>query len=104
RLGPYPVALLERAAYRAPRDLFEYWGHEASLLSVAMQPLFRWRMVRAANEAWGSVRRIERERPGYVEAVLEEVRGRGPVTAGELEDRPARRRSGPWWDWHDAKR
>jgi uncharacterized protein YcaQ len=104
RLGPYPVAVLERAAYRAPRDLFEYWGHEASLLPVEMHPLLRWRMLRAANEAWGVVRRIERERPGYVEAVLEEVRARGPVGAGALEDGVRPRRSGPWWDWHDAKR
>jgi len=104
RLGPYPVELLERAAYRAPRDLFEYWGHEASLLPVATQPLFRWRMHRAANEAWGGMRRIQRERPGYVEAVLEEVRARGPMGAAELEDGVRPRRSGPWWDWHDAKR
>jgi uncharacterized protein YcaQ len=103
RLGPYPMALLERAAYRAPRDLFEYWGHEASLLPVAAHPLFRWRMERAANEAWGGMRRIQRERPGYVEAVLEQVRSEGPIAASEFEsDRP--RRSGPWWDWHDAKR
>ncbi|HEY4025928.1 MAG TPA: crosslink repair DNA glycosylase YcaQ family protein [Candidatus Dormibacteraeota bacterium] len=103
RLGPYPAALLERAAYREPRELFEYWGHEASLLPVASQPLFRWRMARAANEAWGGMRRIQRDRPGYVEAVLEEVRARGPIAASELEEeRP--RRSGPWWDWHDAKR
>jgi uncharacterized protein len=103
RLGPYPVALLERAAYGAPRELFEYWGHEASLLPVAAHPLFRWRMERALHEAWGGMRRIQRERPGYVEAVLEEVRARGPIAASELEDeRP--RRSGPWWDWHDAKR
>src|SRR5438034_5233903 len=103
RLGAYPPGLLERAAYRAPRELFEYWGHEASLLPVAMQPLFRWRMERAAHEAWGGMRRIRRERPGYVEAVLEEVRARGPLGAGELDaERP--RRTGPWWDWHDAKR
>jgi uncharacterized protein len=104
RLGPYPVELIERAAYRAPRELFEYWGHEASLLPVAMHPLFRWRMLRAANEAWGGMRRIQRERPGYVEAVLEAVRTRGPIGAGELEDGVRPRRSGPWWDWHDAKR
>ena len=54
RVGPYPPSLLERAAYRAPRELFEYWGHEASLLPVSMQPLFRWRMERAANEARGN--------------------------------------------------
>jgi len=103
RVGPYPPSLLERAAYRAPRELFEYWGHEASLLPVSMQPLFRWRMERAANEARGSVRRIQRERPGYVEAVLAEVRARGPIGAGELDGERSRR-SGSWWDWHDAKR
>jgi uncharacterized protein YcaQ len=104
RLGPYPVGLLERAAYRAPRELFEYWGHEASLLPVALHPLFRWRMARARSEAWPGMQRIERERPGYVEAVLEEVRARGPVGAGELTEEERPRRSGPWWDWHDAKR
>ena len=34
RLGPYPTGLLERAAYKRPRELFEFWGHEASLITV----------------------------------------------------------------------
>ena len=70
---------------------------------MATHPLFRWRMLRAANEAWGGMRRIQRERPGYVEAVLEEVRAHGPIGAGELEDGVRPRRAGPWWDRHDAK-
>ncbi len=104
RAGPYDTTLLDRAAHYAPRRLFEYWGHEASLLPVALQPLLRWRMARAADDAWGSMRRIERERPELVAEVLEEVRARGPVAASEVlaHERPAR--SGPWWGWSDVKR
>src|SRR5215211_87230 len=62
RLGPYPIELVERAAFYAPRRLFEYWGHEASLLPVTTQPLLRWRMQRAHDDAWGGIRRIQEER------------------------------------------
>src|SRR3954453_1826024 len=44
RLGPYPVELLDRAARRAPRRLFEYWGHEPSFLPVELHRLLRWLM------------------------------------------------------------
>ena len=102
RLGPYPVELLDRAASRAPRRLFEYWGHEASLLPVELHRLLRWRMQVAHVQAWDSVRRIASERPDLLRRLLDEVRERGPVTARELaEDEP--RRSGPWWDWSDVK-
>ena len=103
RLGSYPRNLLDRASQRAPRRLFEYWGHEASLLPVDLHPLLRWRMERAAGDAWGGMRRIQRDRPELVARVLEQVAERGPVAASELaESEP--RRSGPWWDWSDAKR
>jgi uncharacterized protein YcaQ len=103
RLGPYPREALDRLAHRAPRRLFEYWGHEASLIPVDMQPLFRWRMDQAHKDAWGGMRKVAREQPELVAQVLEEVRERGPIAASELsQERP--RRSGPWWDWSDHKR
>jgi uncharacterized protein YcaQ len=104
RLGPYPLELLDRASWRAPRRLFEYWGHEASLIPVTLQPALRWRMDRAAHEAWGGMRRVQRDRPELVARVLEEVRDRGPIAASEVveEEKPAR--TGPWWDWSDVKR
>jgi uncharacterized protein len=102
RLGPYPTETLDRMAYRLPRELFEYWGHEASLLPVETHALLRWRMQEAHTAAWGSVRRIARDKPGFVERTLEEIRAWGPLGASELEgERP--RRGGPWWDWHDSK-
>ncbi|MGH3666072.1 MAG: winged helix-turn-helix domain-containing protein [Egibacteraceae bacterium] len=106
RLGPYPTALLDRSAYarqpgRNGHELFEYWGHEASLLPLDLHPLLRWRMARAATEAWGSVAAIARNRPGYVDEILQAVVERGPVRAGDLQPPAASR--GPWWDRSDAK-
>ena len=102
RLGPYPTALLDTVAYRRPRELFEYWGHEASLLPMALHPYLRWRM--ADGHAWGGVARIVKEQPQLVKWVLGEVRDNGPLTAAEVEaDVP--RRTGNWgWNWSDAKR
>src|SRR5829696_2412455 len=103
RLGPYETDLLDRAAHRAPRRLFEYWGHEASLMPVELQPLLRWRMARAHDEAWGGMRRVAKERPELLRDVLEQVRERGPLAARDLaEQRP--RPSGPWWDWSESKK
>jgi len=103
RLGPYPRALLDQASARAPRKLFEYWGHEASLLPVELHRLLRWRMDRAHTDSWGGMQRIKRENPELVDRVLAEVRERGPIAASELSDKRPRR-TGPWWDWSDAKR
>jgi hypothetical protein len=102
RLGPYDMADLDRLAHRAPRALFEYWGHEASLLPVALQPLFRWRMARAHHHAWSHVKRIMREQPDFVARVLAVVRDKGPLGAGEIELGGAKPRKG-WWEWSDAK-
>ena len=52
RLGPHPRDLLPGAA--ADGELFEYWGHEASLIPVEHHPLFRWKMARAARGARGA--------------------------------------------------
>jgi uncharacterized protein YcaQ len=103
RLGPYPVELLERAAYRKPRELFEFWGHEASLITTDLQPLFRWRMARAGDFAWGSMQRIVTEQPELVAWVLDEVRDRGPITAAEIEHDAPRRKDHWGWNWSVVK-
>ena len=104
RVGPYDHALMDRGAHYAPRRLFEYWGHEASLIPVGLQPFLRWRMERAHDDAWGGMRRVQQERPGLVADVLDEVRRRGPIAASALEAEERPKRTGPWWDWSDVKR
>jgi uncharacterized protein len=104
RFGSYPRELLDRAAYGGPgRGLFEYWGHEASLLPVALHPLLRWRMERArrGEGVWGRLARFGRERRDFVVAVLDQIRTRGPLGASELEQ--GGRSSGTWWGWSHGK-
>ena len=101
RLGPYRTGLLDDSVYRRPRELFEYWGHEASLLPLRLHPLLRWRM--ADGHSWGGVARLAREQPELIAGVLAEVRFKGPLTAAELEAE-APRRTGNWgWNWTAAK-
>ena len=108
RLGPYDVALLERAAGRRPRRLVEYWAHEASFIPPATHRLLRWRMASVDTEAWGGMVRVAREQPEVVAAVLEEVAGRGPMTAADVEralESNAPRQKEEWgWNWSDTKR
>ena len=105
RVGPYPVEMVDRAAYRAPRELFEYWGHMASLLPVDTYPLLRWRMDEAHKEAWDGLIRTAKDRPKLLTDVLAEVRRAGPLSAGEIEESHGGRskRAGPWWDWSHVK-
>ena len=103
RLGPYSPALLERAAYQRPRELFEFWGHEASLITVDLQPLFRWRMARAMDLAWGNMTLIARQQPELVAWVLDEVRERGPITAAEIEYDAPRSKDQWGWNWSVVK-
>src|SRR6266508_4974246 len=101
RLGAYPMDQLDRLAGRKPRRLFEYWGHEASLLPVRLQPHLRWRME--LGHQWG-VRRWARENPGFVTWVLDEVRDKGPLTAREIEHDAPRRKDHWGWNWSDVKK
>ncbi|MGE5180593.1 MAG: winged helix-turn-helix domain-containing protein [Acidobacteriota bacterium] len=102
RLGTYDRAALDALSHAAPRALFEYWGHEASLLPVALHPLLRWRMARAHETAWGHVRRMGK-RTSFVSDVLAIVRERGPIAASAIE-LGAKKSRGKWWEWSEAKR
>ncbi|HEV7614719.1 MAG TPA: crosslink repair DNA glycosylase YcaQ family protein [Solirubrobacterales bacterium] len=113
RLGPYPREGLDRLAWHenpggtarraGPRDLIEYWGHEASLLPVELQPLLRWRMARADALAWKGVARVAVEQPKLVEFVLGMVRERGPLRASDLAAKGRRREPGEMWNWSEEK-
>lgn len=105
RLGNYSQSLLDEAAWNQGRQraLFEYWGHEASLLPMALYPLLRWRMRRAAQGEgiYQQMARFGREQQPTIERVLQSVREQGALGAGSLSTR--QERAGPWWDWSAEK-
>jgi uncharacterized protein len=114
RLGPYPRATLDRLACHGDgaagpatragrnRSLFEYWGHEASLLPVELQPLLRWRMARAAELTYKPMRRLAADKPELLESVLRTVRERGPIRAAEVAT-PRRDPKNKWFNWSEGK-
>jgi uncharacterized protein YcaQ len=107
RLGPYDRALVDRACGRSPRRLVESWAHMASLVPPTTWPLLDFRFQRAREESWGGVDEVLRDFPGLLDAVLEEVERRGPMTSRETEaalahDAP-RNRDHWGWNWSAVK-
>ncbi|MGH8374266.1 MAG: winged helix-turn-helix domain-containing protein [Pseudomonas sp.] len=105
RLGNYSSDLLDQAAWSQGRrrTLFEYWGHEASLLPLSMYPLMRWRMQRASRgeDIYQQLARFGREQQDTIRRVLASVEEQGALGAGSLSSR--QERAGPWWDWSAEK-
>jgi uncharacterized protein len=99
RLGPYDRDHLDRWLWRSG-EMFEYWGHEASVIPVIDHRLLRWRMDQ--NLKWQALRRLQEERPEYLENVLDQVRAKGPIRTSDLED-PGERIGHVMWNWNDGK-
>lgn len=102
RLGSYQPALLDRARDAPPRRVFEYWGHAASLIDVALYPAFAHRMAEMAGRPWRDIVALDSEQPTLVGRIADFVAENGPVTAREVEH-PEERVKGSWWNWSQAK-
>ncbi len=96
RYGAYPTAALDDLAH-GRHELFEYWGHAACFLPVALYPLLRWRMD-GQIERWSA---LPPKRKDFIESVYRQVVERGPLAARELAN--AGKSRGPWWGWSEGK-
>ncbi|SFQ20493.1 hypothetical protein SAMN05216190_1417 [Pseudomonas borbori] len=105
RLGAYDRTLLEQAAWSQGhrRSLFEYWGHEASLLPLSFYPLLRWRMQQARNGEgiYKQLAHFGREQQPLIRRVLQAVREQGALGAGSLGQKAVG--SSAWWGWSAEK-
>jgi len=102
RVGLYDPADLDALLY-PERQLFEGWAHVASLIPVEQYPrLAPLIHARRQEELPDWLFRGLGENPQEgLDAILAEVRARGPVASREFED-PRETRQG-WWDWKPAK-
>ncbi|MFV1960910.1 MAG: winged helix-turn-helix domain-containing protein [Acidimicrobiia bacterium] len=99
RLGPYDRDALDSWLWRTG-EVFEYWGHEASLIPVDQHRLFRWRMEQGLN--WKRLTDLEKNHPEYVEAVLKQVNEQGPLQTRDLIE-PGQRHVDSMWGWSNGK-
>ena len=99
RLGTYDRDALDKWLWRSG-EMFEYWGHEASLIPANQHLLFRWQMERGAN--WHAMKRLKEQHPEYLVDVLRQVEERGPLQTKELDD-PGKRRNQSMWNWSHGK-
>lgn len=99
RLGPYSRDALDRWLWRSG-EVFEYWGHEASLLSIELRPALAHRMAGSWKWWSGGLGRVASEHAELVDEVLAAIRARGPLGASDFESKA----TGGWWGWSDAKR
>lgn len=108
RMGPYDVALLDRAAGQAPRRLVECWAHEASYVPPSTYRLQGWRQRGYREHAWGVIRDVPLQHSPVLQEVRSLVAGHGPITGREVhaffEAEHPRVRTGWGWNWTVAKR
>jgi uncharacterized protein YcaQ len=106
------ILAARRPAYRPPalkrllerdRALFEHWTHDASILPVALFPVWQLRFARDADRLRDNWKRWFRD--GYeaqFDTILNRIARDGPVTSSDVGEGEARGRGG-WWDWHPSK-
>ena len=102
RLGPYDRSRLDDLIYRE-RAFTEQWAHEASIIPVEHWPLIRHHLG-PHERRWGALAKFMEEHAEYAGRVLEHIRSRGPVVAGDIDEPDGTRgRGGGWWGWTRAK-
>jgi uncharacterized protein YcaQ len=102
RVGLYDPADLD-ALLHPERRLFEGWAHAACLIPVEEYEYLRPTMLARRDRPlhkW-TARRLGDDPQGILDAVLNEVRERGPLASRDFED--TRDERGTWWDWKPAK-
>ncbi|UCE01638.1 MAG: YcaQ family DNA glycosylase [Candidatus Latescibacterota bacterium] len=83
---------------QAGEPLFEYWGHEASWIPLALYPAFTFRRREFRHHPWWGD--IVGQHPEVVRKLRRRIRNEGPIRSADMEGRGSR----GWWDLKIAKK
>ncbi len=83
---------------RPGEPLFEYWGHEASWLPLALYPVFAFRRQALREHPWWGD--VVGAHPAVAERLLARIEDEGPLRSVDMEGRGSR----GWWDLKLAKK
>ena len=98
RLGAYDRSHLDRWLWQSG-EMFEYWGHERSVIPIEHRSLFVHRMRQPVR---GWIESVYYDNPEYVWQVHQEVQEKGPLRAADLAE-PGQS-GGSWWGHSMGKR
>lgn len=103
RFGSYAIDNVHKLIYTADqRQLYEGWGHAASIIPLEHYRYHRWRTdpkisYNPGFQEWAN-KKGNRE---LAAQTLARIRGEGGLRVGEFEDKSASR--GEWYDWRPSK-
>lgn len=97
RLEGFDSALAEELL-QPGEPIFEYWGHEASWMPIALYPVFEFRRRAFARHPWWGD--VIGANPKVAENLRRRVRDEGPIRSIDMDGRGSR----GWWDLKTAKR
>jgi uncharacterized protein YcaQ len=90
--------LLGEALLRPGEPLFEYWGHEASWIPIALYPVFAFRRAAFRRHPWWGDLLSEHRRDAT--AIVDRIRAEGPLRSVDLEGKSG----AGWWNLKLTKR
>ncbi len=102
RVGLYDRADLDALLY-PDRRLFEQWAHAACLIPIEDYEYFAPAILAHREhplQPW-LLRSLGEDAQQILDAVLADVRERGPLASRDFKD--TRDQRGTWWDWKPAK-
>lgn len=96
-----PEAL--KRLHEKDRLVWEHWTHDASILPVALHPLWQHRFDRNAVRMQANWKKWFRD--GYtdqLDTILRRIEADGPLSVSDVGEGEERGKGG-WWDWHPSK-